>query len=226
MLRALRPVHGVTLMLFSCVVLAQPSGTLSEAPPPDPAPAGTPPPLQACAVKAFDDYAVAMSGWEHDWASQVSTARQDFSTAAAARVNAHNSALQRDDLRIHYLAANQPDDLDLDESIASLRLFDWTPEEEQALRQAQPGYAAVADAAARDRQAADAQPKADELENYFEENFTSTAGAPSARKLGQILAQGNAALEQCHRDNVAATPKPASGLQRAGLAQQPMAARL
>lgn len=229
MLRALRPVHGVILLMLSCVALAQSPSTPSDAPAPlaDPAPiGGTAPPLQACAVKAFDGYAAAMAGWEQEWAAQVSGARQDFSAAAAARVNAHNSALQRDNFRIHYLASNLPDDLDLDESIASLRLFDWTPAEEQALRQVQPDYAAVADAAARDRQAADAQPKADELENYFEETFTSSAGADSARKLGLILAQGNAALEQCHKSNVAGTPKAASGMQRGGLAQQPMAAQL
>lgn len=229
MLRALRPVHGVTLLLLSCVVLAQPPVPPTDAPPPlaEPAPTGgTAPPLQACAVKAFDEYAAAMAGWERDWAAQVSSARQDFSAAAAARLNAHNTALQRDGYRIHYLAANLPDDLDLDKSIASLRLFDWTPAEEQALRQAQPGYAAVADAAARDREAADAQPKAEELESYFEDTFTSAAGAATARKLGLILAQGNAALEQCHKDNVAAAPKDSGLRLRGEPGEQPVAAKL
>ena len=159
-------------------------------------------------MKAFDDYAIAMSVWERQWAEGVIAARPDFNTAAIARANAHNSALQRDGFRIHYLAANAPDDLNLDESIAAMRLFDWTPEQEQALRLTVPDYASVVDAADRDRLAADAQPKAEELENYFEETFTESAGAVSARKLGEVLRQGNEVLEKCHRLHPAPPPKP------------------
>ena len=159
-------------------------------------------------MKAFDDYAVAMSVWEREWVEGVVSARPDFNTAAIARANAHNSALQRDGFRIHYLAANAPESLDLDESIAAMRLFDWTPEQELALRMTVPDYAGVADAADRDRLAADAQPKAEELENYFEETFTDSAGAVSARKLGEVLNRGNEALEKCHRLYPAPPPKP------------------
>jgi hypothetical protein len=205
MLRAFRPV-AVTLLLLSGAVLAQAPVSPAEMSPADPAPTGgTAPPLQACAAKAYDDYAAAMSGWEHEWAVSVTGARQDFSAAASARASAHSSALQRDGYRIHYLAANLPDDLDLDDTIASLRLFDWTPAEEQALRQTQPSYAVVADAATHDRQVADAQPKAEELESYFEDTFSTGAG--SGRRLRQILETGNAALEQCHKASLAAGPK-------------------
>lgn len=202
---------------------AAPAAPPAAAPPATPAPApanappapaapigGTAPPLQACATKAFDDYAVAMSVWERQWAEGVVNVRPDFGTAAVARANAHNSALQRDGFRIHYLAANAPDSLDLDESIAAMRLFDWTQEQEQALRLSEPDYASVADSADRDRLAADAQPKADELENYFEETFTESAGAVAARKLGDILRRGNDALEQCHRLHPPPPPKPDS----------------
>jgi hypothetical protein len=170
---------------------------------------GTPPPLRACAVKAFDDYAVAMSVWERDWAEGVLDARPEFKPAVIARGHAHNSALQRDGFRIHYLAANDPASLDVDESIAAMRLFDWTPEQEQALRQSQPDYAAVADAAERDRAAADAEPKSEELENYFEESFGDNAGAGAARKLSKILDQGTGALEYC-REHLAAAPPSVS----------------
>jgi len=212
MLRAFRSINGLVFLLVSCVALAQPSSSPSlspasgpgNTPPPaaaaPPAPTGgTAPPLQACATKAFDDYAVAMSVWERQWAEGVINVRPDFNTAAIARANAHNSALQRDGFRIHYLAANAPDSLNLDESIAAMRLFDWTPEQEQALRLTAPDYPSVADAADRDRLAADAQPKAEELENYFEETFTESAGAVAARKLGEVLHHGNDALEHCHQ---------------------------
>jgi hypothetical protein len=203
MSRAFRPVHAIALLLMSCVVLAQPTvvGPNETAPPPPgpPPTGGTAPPLQACAAKAFDDYASAMSAWERQWADGVISARPDFTAAVIARANAHNSALQRDAFRIHYLAANLPQELDLDESIAAMRLFDWTAEEEQALRLTQPDYAEVADSAERDRLAADAQPKADELESYFEETFTDSAGAAGARKLNDILQKGNAVLAQCHK---------------------------
>jgi hypothetical protein len=204
MLRAFAVRHGLLFLLVSGAVLAQPSASAPAGPaePPAAAPAapagGTAPPLQACATKAFDDYASAMSVWERQWAEGVISVRPDFTTAAIARANAHNSALQRDGFRIHYLAANAPDSLDLDDSIAAMRLFDWTPEQEQALRQTQADYAAVADAAERDRLAADAQAKAEELEVYFEETFTEASGAAYARKLGEVLQKGNGALEQCH----------------------------
>ena len=212
MLRAFRSINGLVFLLVSCVALAQPSSSPSSGPAsgpgntppaaaaPPPAPTGgTAPPLQACAVKAFDEYAVAMSVWERQWADGVVSVRPDFNTAAVARASAHNSALQRDGFRIHYLAANAPDNLNLDESIAAMRLFDWTQEQEAALRLTVPDYAGVADAADRDRLAADAQPKAEELENYFEETFTESSGAVWARKLGEVLRHGNDALEQCHR---------------------------
>ena len=219
MLRVFRSLHGLAFLLVSCVALAQPSSSptpgpadtpLATATPPAPALAptgGTAPPLQACATKAFDDYASAMSVWERQWAEGVIAARPDFNTAAIARASAHNSALQRDGFRIHYLAANAPDDLNLDESIAAMRLFDWTPEQEQALRLTVPDYASAVDAADRDRLAADAQPKAEELENYFEETFTESAGAVWARKLGEVLHHGNEALEQCHKLHPAPVPK-------------------
>lgn len=228
--------HGLLVLLVSGAALAQPTASApagsSAAPPPappqtqppvqtqaqppaqpqaSPAPTGgTAPPLQACATRAFDTYAVDMSVWERQWAEGVVSVRPDFTPAAIARANAHNSALQRDGFRIHYLAANAPDSLDLDESIAAMRLFDWTQEQEQALRLSEPDYASVADAADRDRLAADAQPKADELENYFEETFTESAGAVAARKLGDILRRGNDALEQCHRLHPPPPPKPDS----------------
>lgn len=199
MLRAFAVRNGLLFLLVSSAVLAQPSASAPAGPAAAPVvPAGTAPPLQACATKAFDDYASAMSVWERQWAEGVISVRPDFTTAAIARANAHNSALQRDGFRIHYLAANAPDSLDLDESIASMRLFDWTPEQEQALRQSQADYAGVADSAERDRLAADAQPKAEELEAYFEESFTEASGAAYARKLGEVLQKGNGALEQCH----------------------------
>ena len=218
MLRVFRSLNGLAFLLVSCVALAQSSsspapGAADTPPVALPAPAlaptgGTAPPLQACAMKAFDDYATAMSVWERQWAEGVIAARPDFNTAAIARANAHNSALQRDGFRIHYLAANAPDDLNLDESIAAMRLFDWTQEQEVALRLTQSDYPSVADAAERDRLAADAQPKSEELENYFEETFTESAGAVSARKLGEVLRQGNDALEKCHRLHPAPAPKP------------------
>ena len=167
--------------------------------------------MQACAVKAFDEYAVAMSVWERQWAEGVISVRPDFNTAALARANAHNSALQRDGFRIHYLAGNAPETLDLDESIAAMRLFDWTPEQEQALRLTEPDYASVVDAADRDRLAADAQAKSEELEAYFEETFTNNAGAVWAKKLGEILRHGNEALEKCHQLHPAPPPKPDEG---------------
>ncbi len=219
MLRVFRSLHGLAFLLVSCVALAQPSSSPTPGPvntppatatPPAPALAptgGTAPPLQACATKAFDDYASAMSVWERQWAEGVIAARPDFNTAAVARANAHNSALQRDGFRIHYLAANAPDDLNLDESVAAMRLFDWTPEQEQALRLTVPDYASVVDAADRDRLAADAQPKAEELENYFEETFTESAGAVWARKLGEVLHHGNETLEQCHKLHPVPVPK-------------------
>lgn len=232
MLRA--PVrHGLLVLLVSGAALAQPTASAPAgppaAPPPSPPPAqpqaatpaqpqaqsqaspaptgGTAPPLQACATKAFDAYATDMSVWERQWAEGVVSVRPDFTPAAIARANAHNSALQRDGFRIHYLAANAPDSLDLDESIAAMRLFDWTPEQEQALRTTQADYASVADAAERDRLAADAQPKAEELEAYFEETFTDNMGAAYARKLNEVLQKGNGALELCHKQHPA-PPKP------------------
>ncbi len=229
MLRVFRSFNGLAFLLISCAALAQPSSSPTPGPAdtpaasapaapaaaaPVPAPVaaaptgGTPPPLQACAVKAFDDYATAMSVWERQWVEGVVAARPDFNTAAIARANAHNSALQRDGFRIHYLAGNAPETLDLDESIAALRLFDWTPEQEQALRLTEPDYAGVVDAADRDRLAADAQPKSEELEVYFEETFTNSAGAVSARKLGEVLRHGNEALEKCHALHPAPPPKP------------------
>lgn len=199
MLRAFAVRNGLLFLLVSSAVLAQPSATAPAGPATVPVvPTGTAPPLQACATKAFDDYASAMSVWERQWAEGVISVRPDFTTAAIARANAHNSALQRDGFRIHYLAANAPDSLDLDDSIASMRLFDWTPEQEQALRQTQADYSGVADSAERDRLAADAQPKAEELETYFEESFTEASGAAYARKLGEVLQKGNGVLEQCH----------------------------
>ncbi len=225
MLRVFRSFNGLAFLLISCAALAQPSSSPTPGPADTPAasipaaPAaaapvaaaptgGTPPPLQACAVKAFDDYATAMSVWERQWVEGVVAARPEFNTAAIARANAHNSALQRDGFRIHYLAGNAPETLDLDESIAALRLFDWTPEQEQALRLTEPDYASVVDAADRDRLAADAQPKSEELEVYFEETFTNSAGAVSARKLGEVLRHGNEALEKCHALHPAPPPKP------------------
>ncbi|HZR36279.1 MAG TPA: hypothetical protein VFA75_12960 [Nevskia sp.] len=205
MLRAYAVRDGLLFLLISSAVLAQPSASVP--PGPSSAAAGSGAPLQACAVKAFDDYAGAMSVWERQWAEGVISVRPDFTTAATARANAHNSALQRDGFRIHYLAANAPDSLDLEDSIAAMRLFDWTPEQEQALRLSQGDYAGVADAAERDRVAADAQPKAEELEAYFEETFTDSAGAAYARKLGEVLQKGNAALEQC-RQKYPAPPRP------------------
>ena len=212
MLRAFGPRSGLALLLFSCAALAQSTAVPAEAPAPAPAhavPAAGAPPLQACALKAFDDYAVAMSQWERQWAESVSDSKPEFAKASAARAAAHNSALQRDGYRIHFLAATAPDSLDLDESVAALRLFDWTPEQEQALRQAQPDYGAAADAAERDRQAAEAEPKSEALETYFEEAFTDNNGAIWARKLNEILGHGNTALEQCHRAFDAPAPKPA-----------------
>lgn len=209
MLRALSIVNVFALLLLSSVVLAQPAAPPTDIPLAAPvAPVGgTAPPLQACAVKAFDEYAGNMSIWERQWADSVAASRPELISAAMARVNAHNSALQRDSFRIRYLAANLPDDLNLDETIASLRLFDWTPQEEQALRTSETDYPGVADNAEHDRQAADAQPKADELENYFEETFTQTAGAGLAHRLSEILAQGNDALATCHKTHIA-QPKP------------------
>lgn len=212
MSRAFRPVHAIALLLLSCVVLAQPTTVApneNTPPPASPAPTGgTAPPLQACAAKAFDDYATAMSVWERQWADTVVNARPDFTPAAMARANAHNSALQRDAFRIHYLAANLPQDLDLDESIAAMRLFDWTQEEEQVLRLSQPDYAGVADSAERDRLAADAQPKSEELETYFEQTFTDSTGAAGARKLNEILQKGNLVLAQCHKSYPAPAAVP------------------
>jgi hypothetical protein len=167
---------------------------------------GTAPPLEACAVKAFDEYAVAMSVWEREWAEGVIDARPDFKNAVIERGNAHNSALQRDGFRIHYLAANVPDNLDVDESIASMRLFDWTQTQEQTLRLTQSNYATVADAAEHDRQLADADPKSEELEIYFEESFTDNNGAGSARNLAKLLNQGNSALEFCREHNAVEPP--------------------
>jgi len=220
MLRVFRSFNGLLVLLVSCAALAQPSSSPTSGPadtPPVSAPAqaapsgGVAPPLQACAVKAFDEYAVAMSVWERQWAEGVISVRPDFNTAALARANAHNSALQRDGFRIHYLAGNAPETLDLDESIAAMRLFDWTPEQEQALRLTEPDYAGVVDAADRDRLAADAQAKSEELEAYFEETFTNNAGAVWAKKLGEILRHGNAALEKCHQLHPAPPPKPDEG---------------
>jgi len=200
MLRAFAVRDGLLFLLLSSAVLAQPTASAPAGPSSPAAPTGgTAAPLQACAVKAFDDYAGAMSVWERQWAEGVVSVRPDFTTAAMARANAHNSALQRDGFRIHYLAANAPDNLDLDDSVAAMRLFDWTPEQEQALRLTQADYGAVADGADRDRMAADAQAKAEELEAYFEETFTEATGAAFARKLGEVLQKGNAALEQCHQ---------------------------
>ncbi len=198
MLRAFAVRDGLLFLLISSAVLAQPTASAPVGPS-SPAAGGSAPPLQACAVKAFDDYAGAMSVWERQWAEGVVSVRPDFTTAATARANAHNSALQRDGFRIHYLAANAPETLDLEDSIAAMRLFDWTPEQEQALRLTQADYSGVADAADRDRLAADAQPKAEELEVYFEETFTEATGAAYARKLGEVLQNGNLALEQCHQ---------------------------
>jgi hypothetical protein len=214
MFRAFGPHSGLALLLVSCAALAQTSPVPAETPAPVATPApiapavAAPPPLQACALKAFDEYAVAMSQWERQWAESVSDVKRDLAKAAAARAAAHNSALQRDGYRIHYLAATAPENLDLDESVAALRLFDWTPEQEQALRQAQPDYAATSDGAERDRQAAEAQPKSEELETYFEESFTDSNGAVWARKLNEILGHGNDALEQCHKAYPAAPVKP------------------
>jgi hypothetical protein len=228
--------HGLLFLLVSGAALAQPAvsapGAPTEASPAAPTglPAatagGTAPPLQACATKAFDSYATDMSVWERQWAEGVVSVRPDFTTAAIARANAHNSALQRDGFRIHYLAANAPENLDLEESIAAMRLFDWTPEQEQALRLGQAEYAGVADAAERDRQAADAQPKAEELEAYFEETFTDNMGAAYARKLGEVLQKGNGALEQCRKEHPAPpkADKPVDlDAQPAAPAAQPMA---
>ena len=150
-----------------------------------------------------------MSVWEHEWAEGVIDARPDFTPAVIARGNAHNSALQRDGFRIHYLAANAPDSLNVDESIASMRLFDWTPAQEQTLRQIEPDYASVADGADRDAQAADDQPKSEELETYFEESFTDNAGAGAAHKLGDLLNRGNGAQEYC-REHYASAPPSAT----------------
>jgi hypothetical protein len=199
MLRAYAVRDGLLFLLISGAVLAQPTASAPPGASPAASGGGTAQALQACATKAFDDYAGAMSVWERQWAEGVISVRPDFTTAATARANAHNSALQRDGFRIHYLAANGPENLDLDDSIAAMRLFDWTPEQEQALRLSQADYAGVADAADRDRAAADAQPKAEELEAYFEETFTDSAGAAYARKLGEVLQKGNSALEQCHQ---------------------------
>ncbi len=210
MLRAHVLRHGLLFLLVSGAVLAQPTASAPAGPADTPAAApvgGTAPPLQACATKAFDGYASAMSVWERQWAEGVISVRADFTTAAIARANAHNSALQRDGFRIHYLAANAPESLDLEDSVAAMRLFDWTPAQEQALRLSQADYTAVADSAERDRSAADAQPKAEELEVYFEETFTDSAGAAYARKLNEVLQKGNAALEQCHKNFPAPAPK-------------------
>jgi hypothetical protein len=235
MLGVSRTSHGLMLLLFSCTVLAEPP--LPSSTPPEPATAppgaaampvapaaaaapvqvvlpapsgGTAPPLQACAVKAFDDYAVAMSDWERDWAEGVIDAHKEFRNAVIVRSHAHNSALQRDGYRIHYLAANAPDALNVDDSVASMRLFDWTPAQEQTLRMTEADYGAASDAADHDRQVADADPKSEELEVYFEESFTDNAGAGAARKLLELLGRGNAALNHC-RERYPRLPAAGSG---------------
>jgi hypothetical protein len=227
MFRALRFLNGFALALISCAALAQPPASPSAAQPantqadtPADAPAssaapvphapsgGAAPPLQACAVKAFDEYAAAMSAWERQRAEGVLAVRPEFKSAVIARSNAHNTALQRDGFRIHYLAANAPDSLDVQNSIASLRLFDWTQPEEQALRQAEPAYPAAAAAAEQAKTAADADPKSQALEAYFDESFTDNTGSAASRKLGDLLAQGDSALKYC-REHYPTVPPPA-----------------
>lgn len=207
---------GLSLLIVTCAAAAQPASSPAPAaaapatPPASAAPAvaGTVPPLQACAVKAFDEYAVNMSLWERDWAEGVMRAKPEFNAAVTSRAKAHNSALQRDGYRIHYLAGTAPDSLDLENSIASLRLFDWTGEQENTLRASQPAYVEISDAADRDRKQADEEPKADELENYFEESFSDSAGALWAHKLKEVLQKGNSALAQCHKSYPAPAPVP------------------
>jgi hypothetical protein len=195
-----RIIGGVAAVLLCCATRAQ-SPDVAPSPNTDtrqaPAAAMSAPALQTCAVKAFDDYAASMSSWERQWANSTAGARPDLGAAAAVLASAHNSALQRDAFRIRYLAAVQPDSLDLDETIASLRLFDWTPEQEQALRRSQADYASAADAADQARRAADAQPRSDELENYFQASLGQSTSAGLAGKLSQILEQGNSALSLC-----------------------------
>ncbi len=140
-----------------------------------------------------------MTAWEQQWAGDVATAKPDLAEAAHNRAAAHVDALQRDGYRIHYFAANRESALNLRETVAALRLFDWTDADEHALATADPSYAALQDAAQHAQSAVDTDPKRDELETYFEENFTESSGAPQIHDLSEALKQGNSVLQDCRQ---------------------------
>ncbi|MBL6752498.1 MAG: hypothetical protein ISP90_18415 [Nevskia sp.] len=167
--------------------------------------------LAQCAARSYDDYAAGMAAWEKDWAHSVAQARPELGEAAQLRADAQTLALKRDGLRIRYLAGQQPGALDLEETVAALRLFDWAPASEQALRHGQPDYAGLADQTEQAQRQAETQPRRDELEAYFEESFTGGSGAAVARQLNQILEQGNAALDACRREHPLPQQAPPAG---------------
>lgn len=207
----LRPLVCILLSLAPPVMARPPAGPPAEdatppvaAPAPAPAADGT---LAACAAKAYDDYASAMSGWEQQRADGMAAAQPGLADAAHALATAHIDALQRDGYRIHYFAANRPAGLNLQESVAALRLFNWTADDERALQQAEPGYAAVVDAAQHAQEQADHQPRRDELENYLEES--PAANAAQLHPTNDALQRGNAALAACRKPAPADTTAPA-----------------
>lgn len=188
MLRA----FGCVLLVFSSLAFADPAAPVAPAQPADSS-------LATCAARVYDDYAESMTAWEQQWADSVVSTRPELADAAHSRAASHVEALQRDGYRIHYFAANRPSALNLKETVAALRLFDWTADDEHALSAADASYAALESAAEHAQSSADLDTKRDELESYFEENFTESNGAPQIHDLSQALRQGNIALEACRQ---------------------------
>ena len=156
--------------------------------------------LAQCAAKAYDGYASDMIGWEDYWAQAVQSVRPELADAAKARAHANALGFKRDGVRIHYLVDSSPDALEYDESVAALRAGDWTDDQEAALRKAHSSYASLSDEADQAQKTSDANPKARDLEHYFEESFGDADGADTTRKLQAILSRGNDTLETCRQD--------------------------
>jgi hypothetical protein len=164
--------------------------------------------LAQCAASVYDNYSLGMVAWEKGWARSVSEARPELGEAAQLRADAQTLALQRDGLRIHYLAGSQPAALDLDETVAALRLFDWPGPAELALRKSQPDYATLTDQTEQAQRQAESHPRREDLDAYFQQSFASTAGAATVHALHETLEQGNAALDACRRQHPPPPPKP------------------
>ena len=119
------------------------------------------------ARKAQAAYAAAQREWQIGLAALAVEQRPEFEAIAKAQRDLQVAYLERGTSRFEYLMAEDPSRIVLTEGLSPFINYDWSDEDTQTLREADPGYAALDVKVAALRKSNDDQRDWESFREYF-----------------------------------------------------------